>query len=184
MKRIAITGGIAEGKSTVLGYCADAGRTVLSSDDVARLVFEEQAVQERLAALLDVPVPVDRAALRSRLAAAPELRRSVNAVMHEPIARTIIEAKADVVEVPLLIETALHPHFERVWVVTCGHDLQVSRLASRLGSEKEALGLMNAQLPTRSKLAFADLIIRTNFDQETVKRNVIEALEIEFGERG
>lgn len=75
-------------------------------------------------------------------------------------------------EIPLLIEACLQGGFDRVWVVTCGADEQRRRLVERLGGEAGAEALLGSQLPTRAKIPFADVVIRTNQPEWSVKRDV------------
>jgi dephospho-CoA kinase len=179
MSRIAITGGIAEGKSTVLGYCKLAGYETLSADEVARDVFEANGVQGALAELLGCEPPVSRQALRTAIQADPEVRRSVNAITHPQILARMTESSARFVEVPLLIETCLHPEFDHIWVVTCGLEEQLTRLSTRIG-EAEAKALIATQLPSSAKTPFADLIIRTNQPERSVCTYVLSQVENVF----
>ncbi|MFQ3587287.1 MAG: dephospho-CoA kinase [Fimbriimonadaceae bacterium] len=181
MRRIAVTGGIAEGKSTVVGYIAEAGVATASSDAIARDVFAREEVQARLSAILRVPAPVEAATVRSAISENPDLRRQVNRAMHPEILRRIEAAEAAVVEVPLLLEACLQGLFERVWVVTCGPEEQLRRLTERLGDETAARRLVRTQLPTPAKLPFADRIIRTDRPPALVKGYVLEQIHAELG---
>lgn len=181
MRRIAVTGGIAEGKSTVVGYMADAGLSTLSSDAVAREVFGLPSVQAELSALLQQPAPVSAENVRRAIAAHPDLRRAVNRAMHPEILGRIESSGAIVVEVPLLFEACLQGLFPRIWVVTCGRQEQLRRLSRRLGDESIALRLIETQLPTLAKLPFADRIVRTDRPYEIVKVSVLEQIRAERG---
>lgn len=174
--RIAITGGIAEGKSTVLRYIAEEGISTCSSDEIARSVFASDEVQAALSEMLGAPRPIDSAAVRTRIAVDAALRRRVNALTHPRILRELASQDASATEVPLLIEACLHPLFERVWVVTCGQEEQGIRLARRLGSRDEAQRLVRTQLATEVKCAFADRIVRTNRPEASVHEIVIESI--------
>jgi dephospho-CoA kinase len=169
--RIAITGGVAEGKSTVLAYLRDLGHLVESSDRISRKVFESPGIQAGIADILKVSVPINPETLRERLSDGT-IRRAVNALMHPPIVAAITAMPFDFIEVPLLIEACLQGHFDRVWVVTCGPEEQLRRLTARLGSEPAAVALIGTQLTSRAKIPFADSIIRTNREESSVKRCV------------
>lgn len=171
MRRVAITGGIAEGKSTVIGYLRSLGRSTASADDVARGLFEQQETQAAIAAMLGAPAPVSRDALRRAIAAKPELRRKLNGIMHPRLLARLLEARAEFSEVPLLIETCTQGLFDEVWVVTCGPEEQFRRLEKRLG-KLEATQLLATQMPTSAKLPFADLIVRTNQPESSVLAHV------------
>ena len=174
--RIAITGGIAEGKSTVLGYIQELGHRVASADQIAREVFLIPEVQRRISSLANLPSPVDAGHLREQIAAEPELRRALNAIMHPEIVRRMDESGATFYEIPLVIETCRYLHFDEIWVVTCGKDVQRERLRQRYGDNVQVEQIVATQIPTNAKLAFADRIIRTNAPTETVRELVSEAI--------
>lgn len=171
--RVAITGGIAEGKSTVLGYLADMGYKTETADRLAKSVFASEPVQQFLHSQLGSGDP---ALVRSRLSADSDFRRRLNALTHPAIALAIFESDAEFVEVPLLIETCMHRWFPQVWVVTCGMEEQIRRLVHRLGNLDLALEMASAQVPTAAKIPFADTVVRTNCSEESVRAYVIEAV--------
>jgi len=171
--RVAITGGVAEGKSTVLAYLAQQGRAVTSADDIAKGVFDSEAIQAWLAQ--ELGIAPDRSLVRAKVAEDPHFRRRLNEMTHPLILEALKQSPAEFFEVPLLIETCSQVAFDRIWVVTCGPEEQRRRLAARLNSASKAEDLLRTQLPTRAKIPFADVILRTNMDEETVRRNVFAA---------
>ena len=173
----AITGGIAEGKSTVLGYLASLGHPSISADEVGRALFDDPSINSELARIAGVPSPIDRPTLRERLVTDPQVRRAVNRTMHPRIMEAIAASGAQFVEVPLLFETCLQGAFESIWVVTCGTVEQRRRLHARYGPEFDIDSILSTQLPTKAKLAFADVVIRTNRPEQDVKNSVSKAIE-------
>ncbi|MHB8635589.1 MAG: dephospho-CoA kinase [Fimbriimonadaceae bacterium] len=173
--RVGITGGVAEGKSTVLRYLREAGYRTASADDVARQALRSADVRKVVAAAAGLPADFSRAALRDRLFDDVAARRAVNAVLHPYVVGRLIATGAEFVEAPLLIETALQRAFDEVWVVTCGASEQRRRLAARVGSETLADRILALQLPTSAKLPFADVIVRTNLSRRRVKLYTLEA---------
>lgn len=178
--RIAVTGGIAEGKSTVMAYLRELGYATASADDMAREVFLSSEVQTKLAGMLGLKGPVSPQALRDRMAGDTSLRRQVNRLMHPLVAHQMLSAEAQYIEVPLLFETALHPIFDRAWVVACGRDVQLARLADRLGNVEVARSLISTQLPTPVKIAFADEVIWTTHSEGVVREFLKAAISREF----
>lgn len=170
--KVAITGGVAEGKSTVLSFLKDLGYRTASSDAIAKEVFDTDEVQVALAQILDCRGPVSPDLLRQRIWAEPGVRLAVNRLMHPRILNLLYRSGAQFIEVPLLIETCLQGEFDRVWVVTCGREEQLRRLTERLGDEKQADEVIASQLSSEVKLAFADVIVRTNRPLADVKRFV------------
>jgi len=175
VRRIAITGGIAEGKSTVLGYLENMGFGVESADRLARETFLMPETQAELAGLLGIDPPVSPETLRARLED-DEIRRRVNECTHPKILAALRSSVARIIEVPLLVETCLLGEFDRVWVVTCGREAQLARLTARVG-EVEARRLVRTQLTSRVKIPFADRVFRTNEPESTVQRSVSLAVQ-------
>lgn len=174
--RIAITGGIGEGKSTVLAMLTEMGEATESADRIAREIFLEPATNAQIAAAAGLPAPVAPADLRGVLSTSDEVRAAVNRIMHPRIVDAIERSPARFVEVPLLIEACLYPRFDRVWGVTCGPEEQRKRLLERYADERIVSAMLASQLPTRTKIPFCDLIFRTNQPLETVRRLLSVAL--------
>ena len=179
--RIAITGGIAEGKSTVMAYLRDLGHQTASSDEIARDVFQSEHVQEALSLLLGKETPISQEDVRHAIAQEHRMRRTVNRIMHPQILQEIARCPATFFEVPLLYETCIQGMFDCVWVVTCGKDEQLKRLSIRLESEEKAREMLQIQLATDIKSVFADKIIRTNRLEPDVIRCVKATVAREIG---
>jgi dephospho-CoA kinase len=178
--RIAITGGIAEGKSTVIAQLRSMGFPTCSADEIVRPLLQTPEVETRIASLTGLPIPLDRRAVLRSIVDSASIRRSVNRVLHGPVAEAISRSDAIFYEIPLLVETCLQASFDQIWVVTCGESEQVRRLRERYGVGWEAL--IASQLPSRAKLPFGDVTIRTNQPIETVRRilsDVVSSLSVE-----
>jgi dephospho-CoA kinase len=173
--RVAITGGIAEGKSTVLSMVSELGYPTASADVIAREVFEDPEVQAALGEAANLSPPIDRGLLRARIAESPDLRRAVNAITHPRIVQRMDASPAGFFEIPLVIETCRYLDFDEIWVVTCGPEEQRRRLVERIDDPVQVERLIAAQIDTRAKLAFADRVFRTNLSLETVRQLVSEA---------
>ena len=172
--QIALTGGIAEGKTTVLNTLAECGVRTAAADEIAREVLDDPAFSAAVAQRMGLAEPLDRKELGRAIVANPAKRRALNSILHPEILARMIEARADVIEVPLVVETCLQGAFSRTWVVTCGPEEQLRRLSDRLGDEGEALRTLALQLPTKVKCAFADRIIRTDRPISSVVSDVRE----------
>jgi len=183
MQRIAITGGVAEGKTTVLRIFESLGAQVISSDQLAAALLApgtevwEQLIREFGQAI----TAADGALARERLAALafgdPAIRRRLNRMMHPAVVQAL-QAYLQVrepsptpifVEVPLLIEVALQGMFDAIVVVQATPALQRQRLLARGVPPQRARQILQAQLPTRCKTVFADWVIRTHGSLEQVE---------------
>lgn len=164
---IAITGGIAEGKSTVLDALAGLGYRTISADSVAREVYVLPETQQEISKIFEIENPT-REEIREAISVKPRLRRELNALMHRPIWERILEEQPEFVELPLLVEACLHPWFQSVWAVSCGISEQRRRLLERVQDPNLVDQLLRTQLSSRAKAQFADRIVRTNGDRESV----------------
>jgi dephospho-CoA kinase len=186
MQRIAITGGVADGKTTVLRIFESLGAQTVSSDQlVAALLAPGTEVWEQLIREFGQAITAaDGALARERLAALafgdPVARRRLNQIMHPAVVRALqAQLRAHepsltpiFVEVPLLIEVALQGSFDAVVVVQATPALQRQRLIARGVPPQRARQILQAQLPTRCKTVFADWVIRTHRSLEQVEAQV------------
>lgn len=179
MKRIALTGGIAEGKSVILGIVASHGIKTISADEVVREIRTEPEVRSAISAKMGLDEEASVDAIRARVSEDSEFRRWLNHLLHAATLRRMLESEAQVFEVPLLIETCTQGRFDRVWVATCGKEEQMRRLIERTGDRATAEKLLATQLPTEVKAAFADRILRTNVPLSHVQSDVLSALVAE-----
>src|ERR1700712_4320495 len=178
MLKVALTGGIATGKSYVLNRLRRHGVPCLDADELAHGVMAAgteatQAIAARFGAdVLDPSGAVDRRKLAPLVFADASARRELEAIVHPAVYRAIeagLRAFAlmggsplAVVDVPLLYETGHAGDFARVVVTTCPPELQLARLRERGLSEVEASQRLAAQIPASEKAARADFVIRTD----------------------
>lgn len=175
MVKIALTGGIASGKSTVAALLREAGIPVLDSDALAhRLTAVGQpgwlALRQHFGPEFFHPDgTLNRQALARHVFTHPEARALLQQLLHPLIAQVIrqeLEALARagtplvVVEVPLLFELGLEKNFDAVLVVQVDEATQRQRLQAREDrSPEEIAGILAAQLPLAAKAARADWVI-------------------------
>ena len=188
MLRVALTGGIATGKSYCLARLAALGAPVIDADRLARDAVAPGApglagVTARFGAeVLAADGTLDRARLAAVVFADPDARRDLERIIHPVVFRAISDWAAGlaaagralaVADVPLLYETGHDRDFDRVVVAACAPDLQVQRLAERNGlSEPEARRRLAAQWPVERKRAAADYVIDTGGTFEETDRQV------------
>ncbi|MCU1569840.1 MAG: dephospho-CoA kinase [Naasia sp.] len=176
MTLIALTGGIAAGKSTVAGRLAELGAVVVDADRLAR---EAVAVgSPGLAALarafgdrvLTASGELDRAALGAIVFADGDARAQVNAIVHPEVARLsrarFAEALATdpdalvVYDVPLLAESRGAAEFDRIVVVQAPVEERIRRMMTARGMTRaEAEGRVLAQATDEERAAIADEVI-------------------------
>src|SRR3954470_4318674 len=153
MLKVALTGGIATGKSYVLDQFRRRGIACLDADELAHGVTAAgteatKVIAERFGA--DVLAPdgsVDRRKLGPIVFADPAARRELEAIVHPAVHRAIAmgvrasELMGDplvVVAVPLLYEVGSEKDFDKIIVTACAEDAQIARLRERGLSEEAA----------------------------------------------
>ncbi|GIV15842.1 MAG: dephospho-CoA kinase [Armatimonadota bacterium] len=172
---VAVTGGIAEGKSTVLRWFEEWGAHSLSLDHIARTLSAPretlwQAIVAEFGQGYLLPNgELNRRKLGEAIFADITMRRRLNRISHPLILQQMhleiqnIQRREPntvvAVEVPLLIECALYPRFDRVVVVEADETIQRARLMASGLEEKEVVNRLASQLPTRVKRIFADWVV-------------------------
>jgi dephospho-CoA kinase len=192
MVRVALTGGIATGKSTVLALLRQHGIPTIDADLLAREVVAPGAPAYTLvvarfgAAVLDDTGAINRRALAAIVFADPAALRDLEAIIHPAVYGAITDwfagLAADtplaVADIPLLFETGHDGDFDVVVVVACPPEEQLRRVVARDGStEAEARSRLAAQWPIERKVAAADHVIWTTGTRAETARQVDQLLK-------
>ena len=181
MSRIALTGGIACGKSLAAKMLNDLGVETLDADDVVHELLPDPAERRRLAAEVFAD-PEKRRALERELH--PQVRARLFAWMDAPRAAS---APPRVVVVPLLYEAGWEGDFAFVGCIASAREAQLARMIARRGySREEALARLAAQLPVEEKAKRADFVIRNDGSVDDLRAGVRAFADTirEFNTRG
>jgi dephospho-CoA kinase len=193
MLKVALTGGIATGKSHVLARLRQLGVPCLDADELAHGVTAAgteatQAIAFRFGPdILDAAGAVDRRKLGPVVFADSAARRDLEAIVHPAVYRAIaaglrafelVDAPPlAVVDIPLLLETGRGGEFDRVIATVCEPATQLSRLIARGHTAPEAQQRISAQMPAAEKAARADFVIRTDGSFADTDRQIQEVLQ-------
>ena len=165
---VAITGGAASGKSTVLQMFRRQGWSVASADEMAKHLFSDRPFHKLLAEYLEMKYPLDRVEMRERTFSDENFRRNLNRFFHLPVLDRLRESGADMVEVPLLVEITSVNWFGATVAVVCDPEDQSNRLTERLGSRELATNVLGSQVLQIAKSVCCDEEIRTSCSLEDV----------------
>jgi dephospho-CoA kinase len=196
MMRVALTGSIGMGKSTVAAMFARAGIPVFDADAVVRrLQGPGGALVEAIGA--HFPGTVDNGSLdRDRLAqiVLDDRRRlaELEAIVHpavqaerEAFAEEHRDSPALVFEIPLLFETGGEGEFDKIVVVSAPAEVQRARVLERPGMTEAKLdSILARQTPDSDKRARADFVIDTGGELSTTEsqvRKIIACLGLDAG---
>lgn len=185
MKIVALTGGIACGKSTLAEILRELGAPVIDADDISRNLTAPGG--KALPALWETfggdvfqdDHTLNRAALAARVFQDPEQLRKLNAVTHPLIIEQMqseIERCRDsgatvvVLDVPLLFETGFDRLADETVCVSAPLPVQLERLMSRNGlTEEQAMARIRSQMPLSEKEKRADRTISTDRPLEELR---------------
>lgn len=185
---IALTGGVAAGKSAVARRFEVRGVHVYDADVAAREVVAPgtaglAAIADAFgASALDEAGALDRRAMRERVFADPAARRKLEAIVHPRVRDWLRERVAAetgsycLLAIPLLAENIGHYRWiEHVLLVDAPESLQLGRLMQRDGIDETLARSMLAQQASRAeRLALADYVIDNSGDEASLDMAVDE----------
>lgn len=179
MPLIALTGGIASGKSTIARRLSEHGAVIVDADQVVRDVQQPgspvlRAIAEAFGdAMLREDGALDRAALGTRVFGDPEAVGRLNAIVH-PAVRVESQRQFDeafgsdpdavvVYDVPLLAEARLADPWDLIVVAHAPAEIRAERLVELRGmTAQEAAARISSQVSDQERLSIADVVIQTD----------------------
>ena len=188
MLTIALTGGIACGKSTVSAMLAQLGASIIDADQISRSLTAPggpalPAIRQAFGdGVFHADGTLNRPALSAVVFSNAQAIQQLNAITH-PLVQQQMEKQLEtcrkngaqivILDVPLLFEANMQHMGDLVACVTAPEDIQIARMKSRNGySREEALSRIRNQMPVGEKAARSDVVIDTNVPLEQLERNV------------
>lgn len=179
MPLIALTGGIASGKSTIARRLTEHGAVIVDADAIVREVQRPgspvlDAIAETFGAGVIAPDgSLDRAALGARVFGDESSLARLNAIVHpavreESAARFSAAFAADpgavvVYDVPLLVEARIDDPWDLIVVADAPADVRARRLVELRGlTAGEASARIAAQVSDERRREIADIVIDTS----------------------
>lgn len=178
MPLVALTGGIASGKSTIAARLAEHGAVVVDADQIVRDVQAPgspvlaRIAEEFGAEVIGAGGALDRATLGAKVFGDPERLAVLNGIVHpavrEQSQRLFDEAFASdpdavvVYDVPLLVEARIDDPWDLIVVAHAPASERLRRLVELRGmDEKAARERIEAQVSDDERAAIADVVIDT-----------------------
>jgi dephospho-CoA kinase len=190
---IALTGGIASGKSTIASILRQQDYIVLDADAMSRAVVAPRsdglaAVAQTFGpAILNPDGSMNRQAMREVVFQDPTKRLQLEAIIHPRLQAETQKAlemqgffqnpRLWFYEASLIYERNRAADFKAVWVAYCPLELQITRVMDRDRCTREmAEAIITAQMPAQDKAALADKVIHTDCSLTELEQRVREAL--------
>ena len=188
---IGITGSIGTGKSTVSNYLISKGYSVVDADKISKGAYNigsngYKAILEVFGVeILNSNGEVDRKKIKKIVFDNSNMLQRLNMAIH-PIIINEIEKEIEILlesqnvvflDAPLLIETELHKKVDKIIVVACDKNEQISRIIKRDKITADmAISIINSQMSIDEKLKFADYIVYNNSTIENLYSQVDEII--------
>ncbi len=189
---IGLTGGIGCGKTAVTDCFTSLGVPVIDADTVAREVVLPgqpalQAIAEKFGPeAITSEGSLNRNWLREHIFSDADAKRELEAILHPRIRAEMrrqlseVEGSYAIFSIPLLLETGQDKTVDRILVVDCDPELQISRVTQRDdASESQTRAIIATQIDRKSRLTAADDII-TNNGSLSELRPQVEALHQKY----
>ncbi|MBK5969756.1 MULTISPECIES: dephospho-CoA kinase [Thiorhodovibrio] len=170
--RVALTGGIGSGKSTVANCFAHRGIAVIDADAISHaLTAADGAAMPAIVSAFgpkasNLAGALDRAWMRERVFHDPGARKKLESILH-PMIRTEMLARCDqaasvysLLVIPLLFETSQQALVDRVLVVDLPERQQIERVRTRDNLDDATIrGVLDSQVDRQRRLEGADDLI-------------------------
>lgn len=180
--KVAITGTIGSGKSTVLKMLADEGYPCLSADAINKELLEDVNVQDKIVSLLALP-SFSKENVRDVIFKDSKKKQALEAFLHPLILQEIQNCNdykdgIQFVEVPLLFESGWEKYFDYTVVVYVDDEIAKHRLVTYRGMNLDDVNQRIAsQMPTQEKLIRCDFSINNN-DSAFILKELVNKLLI------
>jgi dephospho-CoA kinase len=187
--KVALTGGIATGKTYVLTGLRERGVRTIDADDVVHEALGAGTPTTKAIAIhfgrvfLNTDGSINRTLLGSKVFRDPESRMQLEAIIHPLVYETItkwfetLDRPTGVASIPLLYETRREGDFDFVAVTVCPPEQQLQRVMERDRiSEDEARRRIAAQMPAEQKAQRANFVIDTGGTRPATDRQIDELL--------
>ncbi|MCD6176241.1 MAG: dephospho-CoA kinase [Candidatus Cloacimonetes bacterium] len=167
---IALTGGIASGKSIVSKWFSDHNFSVFDADKIGHELFDEQYFINKIKDLFGKEIivngSIDRAKLGKIIFDSVDKRKQLNNLLHPEIRKRmqhIVDASSQnilIFEIPLLFENGLQKAFDLTINISAQNKIRIKRIIERDKiTEIEAQKRINSQMSEFDKQNLADINI-------------------------
>ena len=171
--RIALTGGIACGKSLVAKFLNELGVETIDADDIVHELIPDPAERKRIAAEV-FGNEVKRKELEARIH--PLVRGKINSFLCPPPPSTFTSHRIAVI--PLLFEVHWEENFDIICCVRSARATQIARMMETRGySREEAEARLAAQMPVEEKAAKSHYVIDNNGTSDELRSEVAKFVE-------
>lgn len=188
LKKVAVTGGLAAGKTTVCRFFSQLGAYVVSADEITHeLLSPETSVGQQVIRLLGSEIISDHSLNRKKIAevvfSQPKLLQALEELIHPAVFDEIEKQYQDaqnsgkyplfIAEIPLLYESEKEHHFDATIAVAATEQTCRTRFQLKTSDPLDAFDQrMNKQIDPQKKAGNADYLLQNNGDLTQLKEQV------------
>ncbi|MFQ3573102.1 MAG: dephospho-CoA kinase [Thermodesulfovibrionales bacterium] len=173
MIKVALTGNIGMGKTTVGKVFSSLGALVINTDDVVSQLLNSDEVKKRIIAVFGRGILSDQVIDKKALAELvfndakkrAELEDIIHPLVFEEVDRIASNTGKDcilIVEAPIIFERGYQGLFDKTITVFCDENTAINRLMSKGINKDDAIARIRAQMPIEKKCALSDFLIDNN----------------------
>lgn len=189
MKKIAITGSLGTGKSTILKILQNLGFSTFSCDEVVKNLYKDPDIQKKIIKIfgkeiLSIDGKLNKKKILEKILENNKLKEKLESFFHPLVKEKLLEfmkkrkkEKIIFAEVPLLFEAGWEDLFDEIWVITCSPLTQKERILKKGLEEKLGKKLLKLQLPLKEKEKRAHKIIFSEKSFEELEKEIKEMLK-------
>jgi dephospho-CoA kinase len=185
MIKVAITGGIGTGKTTILSMFADKGIPVFNSDEIAREIMNTNPLLKNEIITAFGNKAYDKNKLNKKYLSNvvfnnETLLKKINSIVHPYVADEFNswikkqDSKYIIYESAIIFENQGEGFFDKIICVTAPEDDIIFRVMKRNNFSKDKIkSIINRQLPNEAKIQKSDYVIE-NVDISKLSDRVLE----------
>ena len=185
MIKVAITGGIGTGKTTILNMFADKGIPVFNSDEIAREIMNTNPLLKNKIITAFGDKAYDKNKLNKKYLSNvvfnnKTLLKKINSIVHPYVSDEFNswikkqDSKYVIYESAIIFENQGEGFFDKIICVTAPEDDVISRVMKRNNFSKDKIkSIINKQLPYKAKIQKSDYVIE-NVDISKLSDRVLE----------
>ena len=186
--KVGLSGGIACGKSTVLGFFREAGWQTVDSDAVVRELLAKDAevkaqLRTRWGETVFIDGAVDHTAVAKRVFGNEGDLKWLEELLHPLVRESWLASIAQapnanwLVEIPLLFEKRLETRFDLTVCVVSPPDVAADRMVARAYTEEQIEQRRKQQMPLEEKMELADYLISNAGSLEFLKQQTTRLIK-------
>lgn len=184
-RKVAVTGGLSSGKTTVTRYLEELGAFTVSADEIVHQLLASPKIYQKIIALLGHDIAkdgyLDRKLIADKVFNDEKLLKKLEEILHPAVLSMMEEAYVlhhnsplFVVEIPLLFEANYEGWFDATVAVSAPEEASIERF----GSREEYFRRMKFQMPPKEKEARAHFTITNDSDLKSLKSHVVQLFHV------